>query len=268
MAWTAPKTWTNAVLTAADLNTHVRDNLNAAIPVTSTITTTGTQTALAIPAGRGDLVIFANNASTLTLQGITAAQNGQSLTIVSIGAGNVAIAHQNTSASAANRVVNQVTGTITLAAGKGSVTMVYDSTSSRWRVMNHDQGAWITPSYSAGDFSANGSMTWGVDAADISTYAYMITGRVMTVIWYIGASDVGGTASTALLLKIPNGLTAGKTVMNPFIYSDAAGSNTVGFAQVTSGSINIELWRLNAAVWTLTSGDNTAVYGQTTFEVA
>jgi hypothetical protein len=28
VAWTAPKTWTAAVVTVADLNTHIRDNLN------------------------------------------------------------------------------------------------------------------------------------------------------------------------------------------------------------------------------------------------
>ena len=28
MAWTNPKTWTAAVLTVADMNTHVRDNLD------------------------------------------------------------------------------------------------------------------------------------------------------------------------------------------------------------------------------------------------
>lgn len=29
MAWTSPKTWTAEVLTSSDLNTHLRDNLNA-----------------------------------------------------------------------------------------------------------------------------------------------------------------------------------------------------------------------------------------------
>lgn len=29
MAWTTPKTWSSAVLTSADMNAHLRDNLNA-----------------------------------------------------------------------------------------------------------------------------------------------------------------------------------------------------------------------------------------------
>ena len=33
MAWTAPKTWVaSAILTAAELNVHLRDNLNATFP--------------------------------------------------------------------------------------------------------------------------------------------------------------------------------------------------------------------------------------------
>lgn len=36
MAWTSPKTWsTGDVLTAADMNTYVRDNLDAAFPLAS-----------------------------------------------------------------------------------------------------------------------------------------------------------------------------------------------------------------------------------------
>lgn len=43
MAWTTPKTWTNSGSTAAELNTHVRDNMN--------------ETAPAIVTTKGDLVI-------------------------------------------------------------------------------------------------------------------------------------------------------------------------------------------------------------------
>lgn len=33
MAWTDPKTWGSEVLTSADLNTHVRDNMNVLNPI-------------------------------------------------------------------------------------------------------------------------------------------------------------------------------------------------------------------------------------------
>src|SRR6185295_3701711 len=34
--------------------------------------------------------------------------------------------------------------------------------------------SWITPSYSGGNFTANGSMTWTVDSGDVTTYAYKL----------------------------------------------------------------------------------------------
>lgn len=39
MAWTNPKTWAAAVLSVADMNTHVRDNLNETVP--AKVTTAG-----------------------------------------------------------------------------------------------------------------------------------------------------------------------------------------------------------------------------------
>ena len=132
--WTTPKTWTATIVSVADMLTHVRDNLNALTQAATTITTTGTQTALALPTGRGDLVIFANNATLLTLQGIVAAYDGQRLTIFSKGAGQVDISNENASATAANRVITGSGGTFSLAAGTGRVELVYDVTTARWRV--------------------------------------------------------------------------------------------------------------------------------------
>jgi hypothetical protein len=267
MSWTSPKTWvaTNT-LTAAELNTHVRDNFNAAIPVTSTITTTGTQTALAIPDGRGDLAIFCNNASLLTIQGIVAAQNGQTLTIVSIGAGNVAIDNQSGSASAANRIANQVTGTITLVAGVGRVTMTYDSTNSRWRVLQHEQGAWITPTFNAGDFTASGGGTWTVAAGDVTTYTYLLSGRIMTVSWYLQTTSVSGSPNN-LFIAIPNGLTATKNMLTAIVVSDGGASNSLGFARASASGATVTIEKVPTAAWGTTT-DTTYAYGTISFEVS
>ncbi|CAB4192548.1 hypothetical protein UFOVP1236_45 [uncultured Caudovirales phage] len=132
--WTTPKTWTAAIVSVADMLTHVRDNLNALTQAATTITTTGTQTALTLPVGRGDLVIFANNATLLTIQGVTAAYDGQRLTIFSKGAGQVDINNEHASASAANRIITGSSGTISLPAGSGRASMIYDVTTTRWRL--------------------------------------------------------------------------------------------------------------------------------------
>lgn len=42
MAWTTPKTWASELLRSSDMNTHIRDNLNALKdPATTTVQTTG-----------------------------------------------------------------------------------------------------------------------------------------------------------------------------------------------------------------------------------
>src|SRR3990167_787127 len=71
---------------------------------------------------------------------------------------------------------------------------------------------WTTPTFSAGDFTASGSMTWTVDAGDVVTYAYTIINKVMTVLFYIDPTTVGGTPSTSLQIAIPANKTATKAV--------------------------------------------------------
>ncbi len=77
-----------------------------------------------------------NNASLSTIRGLKAGTAGQRLTLVSIGAGDVALADQNTNSLAANRLITGSGATSTLFAGAGSVTLSYDATTARWRVVN------------------------------------------------------------------------------------------------------------------------------------
>ena len=178
-------------------------------PGTSTITTTGGVPALAIPAGSGNLIIFCNNATLLQIQGITAGSDGQRLTIYSIGAGQIDLFHQSGSATAANRLINFATsGNTSLAAGVGAATFIYDATASRWRLDTHEQGAYITPTCNAGNFTATGG-TWTVAAGNVSTYAYYLNGRSLFIEFYITATTVGSTPS-ALHIAIPGGYTAAK----------------------------------------------------------
>ena len=133
---------TGTILNNAELQ-RIYDDVDPLSPATSTITTTGTQTALALPAGINELVIFANNATLLTLQGIAAGEDGQRITIFSKGAGRVDIVNQNASASAVNRIITGGGTTITLAPGTGRASLLYDLTTARWRVDVHgsDTGA-------------------------------------------------------------------------------------------------------------------------------
>lgn len=237
---------------------------------TSTITTTGTQTQLALPSGSGNLTIFANNASALTVQGIAAGLDGQLLTIYSIGAGQVNLVHQSGSATAADRLINYATsGNTPLAAGSGSAVFRYDATAARWRMLAHEQGAWITPTFAAGDYTAEGGGSWTVGSGDVLGQAYWLKGRTLTVAYTI---DTMSVATTATVLVIGNGawggFTAAKLVESVMTYQDGAGGNeTFGRLYVLAAGTGIKLTRgVGSATWSASINQATT-RGQLTFEV-
>ena len=238
-------------------------------PTTSTITTTGNQTALATP-GALNSVIFANNASLLTLQGIAAGYDGQRLVLFSIGTGQVNLSHQDASAPAANRLVNTATvGATSLAAGSGYAIYVYDGTAGRWRLVCHEQGAWITPTYAAGNFTGNGAMTWTVQAGDVTTYAYLLRGRMLTVNFTLVTTTVGGTLNSQLLIALPGGYSAPKDTRVPFLRSD---NGVVGVGEIIANAVSGTLLALRkdayaANAWAAAT-DTTAVQGSITVEVS
>lgn len=120
--------------------------------------------------------IRANNASLATIRGLVAGYDGQVVTIASIGAGQVDLAHQDTNSTAANRLLNMLTSGVTsLALGVGVASYQYDLTTARWRLIAHEQGAYIDIAYASGNFTAQAG-TWTVDSGDLITSAYYVRG--------------------------------------------------------------------------------------------
>jgi hypothetical protein len=260
---------TGQLLTSNGASADPTFQANAALPGVSTITTTGNITALALPTGGGDLVIYMNNATLATIQGIAAGVSGQRLSIISIGAGQVDLSHQDAAATAANRLINFATsGKTSLAAGIGTADFVYDVTNSRWRLDAHEQGAPITATYAGGNFTGNASMTWTVDAGDVSTCEYYLRGRMLTVNWYLSTTSVGGTVSSAL--QITNAAwgsyTATKITTGSTSYSDNGAGQTPGFCQIAAAATVIQNFKQALANWTLATNSTTAT-GSITFEV-
>lgn len=265
-------TGTAHAFTAAGTSGQVLTSTGAGAPAfgwvqaTATITTTGTQTALALPPGGGPLVIFANNATLLTLQGITAGVDGQTLAIYSVGAGQVDLANQNGSATAALRIINGVTGTISLAPGAGRVLLQYDATTARWRVLQHEQGAWITPTFAAGDYTAaTGNFT--LAGGDVLSQKYYLRGRQITVAFVLATTTVSATPSA---LYIGSGAwggftTASATLYSFLLYNDNGGGNTQGYVSALGSDTKLALSK-NSGNWS-TATDTSGFFGQITFEV-
>lgn len=228
-----------------------------------TLTLTGSQTGI----GSGNAsVIRCNNASLLTIHGIGAGFPGQQVILTSVGAGQVDIANQSgTEPIPANRIANGVTGTISLAAGVGRAVLEYDDVSAVWRVIQHEQGAWITPTFNAGDYTANGSMTWTVSA--VTTARYWLKGRTLTFALHVFNSTIGGTLNTQLRRIIPGGFTPA-AVQNFYLRVQDAGVFNSAFAEVQPSVTNILFLAdpIGGTNWTAGT-NNCGVSGTFSFEV-
>lgn len=208
-----------------------------------------------------------NNNSLLTLRGLSAGVAGQRLTIVSVGGGQVDLSNENTNSTAANRIANGLNGTVSLSAGVGRVDLQYDGTTQRWRVISHDQGAMITPVFSAGDYTGNGSMTWTVDSGDVQTCSYILRGRILTMHVAILTSTVGGTLNTSLRRAIPGGYVANEVINVPCRVLDA-GTWLTGVAAVgTGGTVLAFLRDLTGATNWSAATNNTLVVAAISFKV-
>jgi hypothetical protein len=262
---------TGTVINNAE-KTTLYDQIDAALalagatPSVSTVTTTGNIAALPIPAGRGDLIVYMNNGALATIQGIAAGLDGQRLTLVSIsaiGGAHVYLAHQHTSASAANRVINVVTSGITpLAAGAGAAALIYDASVSRWRLTAHEQGDFIVAGTSAA-YSGSASMVWTVDPSNAFD-TYYLRGRALTYRFKEQLTSVSGTPGVYLQITPPNGWTFTNLAIASMLFVDNGGAETIGIIEGLSTAIGLR--KLASATWTA-STDLTTVRGQVVMQL-
>jgi hypothetical protein len=226
--WTTPKTWTAAVVSVADMLTHVRDNLNALTQAATTITTTGTQTALALPVGRGDLVIYANNATALTVQGIAAGEDGQRLRIFSKGAGTIALNDQNVGASAANRIITGASATVDLIAGSGRAELVYDLTTTRWRIAATVATAIVPISAAAtvGTTLAVTGVTTVAAGSAATPSVVSVTGTADTGVFFPAADTIAASTAGSERLRIDSSGNVGIANTSPLTKLHILGGDT------------------------------------------
>lgn len=193
----------------------------------ATTTATGTQNNL--PVDANVTLLRCNNASALTITGLgitggaLAPISGQVLTVVSVGAGQVAIDHQSVGSTAQYRLVNFATvGSTYLAAGKGVAVYQYDGTTLRWRLVAHDQGDWIAQPYTGSDYTAS-SGTWTVSSGDVSVNAFYLKGKQLFVKTVLTTTSTSATPAT-LIQQIPGGYSVigtTATLYGPYIGNPA-----------------------------------------------
>jgi hypothetical protein len=125
---------------------------------------------------------------------------------------------------------------------------------------------WTAPSFSAGNFTADASMTWTVASGDVTTYAYQEIGKTMFLSAVVATSTVGGTVSIELRVAVPNGRTIQKTTYGSYAYLDN-GTNGTGVWVASSGATYVAFRKtLSGTNWTL-STDNTYILASVFFEI-
>jgi hypothetical protein len=220
------------------MNVHVRDNLNylksaADNPIVQTSTLGAPLDNFALTAGCS--LLWCTNTVDAFVTGFTAGVEGQRLDVVSAGTGLVEIQHEGVTSTAANRCKNFATsGTTMLAAGTGMAQYRYGGATPRWRLVAHEQGAWISPAFAAGHYTSP-TGTWVVASGDVTNASFRLSGRTLQMRFYLVTTDVTGTPVT-LNRVIPGGYTAaGGDPATPIRATDAA--TAVGLAQAAGTAV-------------------------------
>jgi hypothetical protein len=132
-----------------------------------------------------------------------------------------------------------------------------------WKPVGDDL-AWTQVAYNAGDFSANGAMTFTVAAGDLADFAYTKNGRTMTVSIRIEGATIAGTPDSTLIIQIPGGFTATRTVFTSCLIRNNAVYGH-GHFLVAGGTTEMRVQIATLANWTA-AVDDIVVNASITFE--
>lgn len=171
---------------------------------TITVTDTGTQDNYN-PSGLSTAnIIRANNASSLTIDGIVGGTDGRVLTICAVSGQTVTLANEAAGSTAANRIwaTNNQNSTLASSAttANACAQLLYDSTSSRWRMTAANTDTFASNLVFAGTTTANGAVT---DSAGLTVSGSQIvlstaTGHISTVGATVPVLSSCGTGSPTI----------------------------------------------------------------------
>lgn len=261
---------TGTILDNAELQ-RVYDDVDARWTLGSYFAT-GTQDNVSLTnAGVEADVLVCQNTADVLITGFQApaspAKPGKPLLIVSVGSGNVFLAHAHGSSSAANRMFNRATSGYTgLKAGRGYASYYYDAGASLWIMRSHDQGGYLAATFDAGNFTGNGSMTWTLASGD-RTSGYWLRGNHLHYHFELVTTSVGGTLNTQLQINQADwgGYTlSGSQYRRLAVALDNGSSVADAYVAAVSGST---LAALKISGNWATSADNTYLYGDFDSEV-
>lgn len=128
---------TSGTVAAARLGTHASTHQTGGADAVANVVNSPTQ----LSADQNDYTLPAADIVRLdasaarNVTGFAAGTSGQAVLLVNVGSHAITLKHQSTSSTAANRIVVPWAGDYVLDASGGSALVVYDATTSRWRVI-------------------------------------------------------------------------------------------------------------------------------------
>ena len=108
--------------------------------------------------------------------------------------------------------------------------------------------------YTAGNYTAGGTMTWTVDSGDVFAESFTEVGTTQWFSFVLTTTTVGGTANPELRVTLPNSRTATRTTSGVCVGLDN-GTNYNGMWQVLSGNTYASLYSVpnTSTNWTLST---------------
>lgn len=201
------------------------------------------------PALAGNTYIPWNGAADVTFSGLAGGVAGQIVIVENITAAKVAyFPHASGLSSAANQFTNTATSGATPIAPGGKLAYMHNGTN--WRLIFHYQGAWITPTFAAGDYTSP-TGTWVVGSGDVIDCRFRLDGRTLSFRVWVVTTDVTGTPAH-LDRVLPGGFTAaGNDGVTTCQMGDATG--TVGYGVCATTTIQF-FTTIGGGGWTAGAG--------------
>lgn len=130
---------------------------------------------------------------------------------------------------------------------------------------NTADGVWTTPTFAAGDYTGQGSMTVTVISTNVDDFKYTFFGKTMVVKFSVANITIGGTPAPAIRINIPAGVSVASYGSNPVTIKDN-GTWGIGSAEVVAGQPYIYIFKDAAGSnWSLAT-TNTSFKGELSFE--
>jgi hypothetical protein len=132
-----------------------------------------------------------------------------------------------------------------------------------WVVEHQSDGThswnWTTPAFNA--LRYGGTLAWTVGSGDVLSERYAVLGKML--VWQVRlvTTSTGGSASSALLMRLPDNLriaSCGGTVT----YAIDAGVAVAGGPVERNSAVEVALYRYDAGNWSNAAANNTNVYFQ------